>query len=68
MSNTCAATMKTTTSVNYEKKVSLFERFKKYLLENNEIICAGVITMNGGTYIPTNLRNRQCEKYGMHRN
>lgn len=39
-------------SENYGKRVSLLERFKKYLLENNEIICAGIIAMNGGIYIP----------------
>ena len=50
--------MKATASVNYEKKVSLFERFKNYMLENSEVICAGLISMNGGTYIPTKLRNR----------
>lgn len=58
MSNTCAVTLKATTSVNYEKKGSLLERFKKYLLENNEVICAGLITMNGGTYIPSRYTNR----------
>lgn len=58
MSNTCAVTMKATAAVNYEKKGSLLEKFKKYLTENSEIICAGLIAMNGGTYIPNRYSDR----------
>lgn len=35
-----------------KKKVSLWERFKNYLVENVDIIAPGIIMMNGGTYIP----------------
>lgn len=56
MSNASAATFNTSGATkatkSTEKKVSLWERFKKYLFENSEIISAGVIAMNGGTYIP----------------
>lgn len=53
MSNTCTASMQSVnTSANYTKKTSLWDRFKKYLLDNNEIILSGIVSMNGGTYIP----------------
>ena len=34
------------------KKVTLWERFKNYLIENVDIIAPGIIMMNGGTYFP----------------
>ena len=34
------------------KKVTLWERFKNYLIENIDIIAPGIIMMNGGTYFP----------------
>lgn len=53
MNNTCTVSMKSAgNTVDYTKKASLLERFKKYLLENSEMICGGIIAMNGGTYIP----------------
>lgn len=30
----------------------MLEKFKKYWLENAEVICAGVIMMHGGYYRP----------------
>lgn len=36
-----------------EKKVSLAERFKNYMLENVDIIAPAIIMMNGGYYRPT---------------
>lgn len=35
-----------------EKKASLWERFKNYLIENIDIIAPGIIMMNGGYYVP----------------
>ena len=58
MNNTCAATMNTRTSVNYEKKATLRERIKKYFSENREVICAGLVSMNGGIYIPSRYSDR----------
>ncbi len=34
------------------KKVTLWKRFKNYLIENVDIIAPGIIMMNGGTYFP----------------
>ena len=36
-----------------QKKTTLRERFKNYLLENVDIIAPGIIMMNGGYYVPT---------------
>lgn len=36
-----------------EKKASLTERFKNYLLENADIIAPAIILMNGGYYRPS---------------
>lgn len=52
MNNAYATSIKPTISINYDKKPSLRERLKKYFAENHELICAGLISMNGGTYIP----------------
>lgn len=51
MNNTCTMTMNA--AAETEKKTTLWERFKKYLMENNEMICGGIIAMNGGHYVPT---------------
>lgn len=58
MNNTCTASINTNTSVSYEKKGNLRERLKKYFTENSEMICAGLITMCGGNYIPPRNLNR----------
>ena len=47
MANAAATAMvKATKEV---KKVTLWERFKNYLIENVDIIAPGIIMMNGGT-------------------
>lgn len=54
MANAAAAAM--TKANNKAKKevknVTLWERFKNYLIENVDIIAPGIIMMNGGTYFP----------------
>lgn len=42
-----------TAEVKNEKKASLWQRFKNYLIENVDIIAPGIIMMNGGYYVPT---------------
>ena len=42
-----------TAEVKEEKKASLWERFKNYMIENVDIIAPGIIMMNGGYYVPT---------------
>lgn len=44
------------TSVSNMQKVSLWERFKNYLVENADTICPGIIISNGGHYVPSNRR------------
>ena len=45
-----------TSSILAEKEISLWKRFKKYLAENSEIICSGLMSMNGNYYMPVNKR------------
>lgn len=53
MNNTCTTPIiNVKSSEGYSQRTSLIERFKKYLMENNEIICAGMAAMNGQIYIP----------------
>ena len=47
-----AAAMQTAEAKD-EKKTTLWERFKNYLIENVDIIARGIIMMNGGYYVPT---------------
>ena len=41
---------------------NLFKRFKKYVLENLDLIVPGVIVLNGGYYIPANFKNTDDQK------
>lgn len=55
MSNTCTASMRsvnTAAKANHEKKLSLKDRFIKYVLDNKEYIVGGLSAMNGSIYIP----------------